>query len=162
MGELLRDDPLSADLPRAHRFEGRRCCPAQSSSLHLLRKISRSPHRDSLQPRYPPPSACPQRRPSPAGTSGYRSMHWHGTTNGEPRIERNSRLYGARASSRSPSTRAQPQGECANGVISVCIKTPTHPRDCFVIGVERHLGDADLSKPPMGHRCREEKGEMPR
>ena len=35
-------------------------------------------------------------------------------------------------------------------VISVCLKAPTQPRDCFGIGVERHLGDADPYEPPRG------------
>jgi hypothetical protein len=49
--------------------------------------------------------------------------------------------------------------EVRDGEISVCLKGSAQPSDCFGIGFELHLGDANPYEPPMGKSVARRKAE---
>jgi hypothetical protein len=50
--------------------------------------------------------------------------------------------------------------EMCDGKISVCLKAPTRPDDCFGIALELDLSEADRNEPSMGRGYEAVLGQM--
>jgi hypothetical protein len=80
--------------------------------------------------------------------------------NGEIRIERKSRLHCGPRFVQLPEPRQRSrENEMRGGMVSVCVKSPAQPDDCFGIGTELHLGEADDCHPSMGKNVARRKAE---
>jgi hypothetical protein len=76
-------------------------------------------------------------------------MHWrHASGNGKAWIERKSRLHrGPRLIQLPEQRESSSEMEMRERVIPVCLDASAQPGDCFSIGVEMQLGDADPYHP---------------